>query len=444
MANPNDLADRRAFLGGAAAVGAALALPVRANGASRAQVPNGFRWGVSTAGHQIEGNNVNSDTWLAESVRPTLYKERSGDACDSYHRYEEDIELLAALGFNSYRFSIEWSRIEPLPGQFSLAELDHYKQMIEACHKHGVLPCVTFNHYTAPIWFATSGSFLQQDGPAIFARYCDRAARHLADGMGYAFTLNEPEANRILRYLLPVLAPGVNFKSIIASMAEAAAKARGANQFENWNTWDPDISLHPLIEAHKQGRAAIKAVRTELPVGATLAVFDYQADGPHSIVDRVRTDIDGAWFEAVRQDDFVGVQTYSRQLVGEAGLVPAPKGAELTGGGMEFYPTAIGNAVRAVHHATGRPILVTENGISTHDDTQRVRYIDGALASLRDAMADGVPLLGYFHWSLLDNFEWFSGYDPTFGLVAVDRTTFKRTPKPSAAYLGAIARANRI
>lgn len=433
--------NRRALMAGALALTALGSLQTRE---SRAATPPGFLWGVSTAGHQIEGNNINSDTWLLENVKPTIFKERSADACDSYHRYREDIALLSSLGFDSYRFSIEWARIEPDRGHFSIAELDHYKRVIEACHRHGVKPCVTFNHYTTPIWFSTSGSFLQKSGPDLFARFCDTAARHLADGMHFAFTLNEPQVQRVLRWILPEF-PGANLmQPAIEAMAGAAARVRGAEHFVNWLNWGADASLEPLIESHKRGRAAIKAVRGDLPVAVTLAIQDFQPAGPGSIVEEVRQYVDGAWLEAVKTDEFVGVQNYSRILIGDKGAVLPPKSAVRTASGMELFPASLGQAVRQVHAATGRPVLVTENGIDTHDDAQRIHYIAAALGGLRQAMESGVPVLGYFHWSLLDNFEWMSGYQATYGLVAVDRTTFQRTPKPSAAYLGAIARGNRI
>ena len=128
-------------------------------------IPKGFRWGAATAGHQIEGNNVNSDLWFLENIEPTTFVERSGDACDSYHRYEVDIVLLAGLGLDTYRFSIEWARIEPTWGRFSVAEIDHYKRVVECCHAHGVAPAVTFIHGAAPRWFAEAGGWLNPDAP---------------------------------------------------------------------------------------------------------------------------------------------------------------------------------------------------------------------------------------------------------------------------------------
>src|SRR5580658_4981135 len=184
---------RREFL--VAAGAAAAVLSGREAGAATARsFPKGFLWGAATAGHQVEGNNVNSDIWLLENVKPTIFAEPSADADNSFALWPTDLDLVRALGLNSYRFSLEWSRIEPEPGLFSFAMLDHYKAMIEGCRSRGITPVVTFNHYSTPRWFAARGAWTRPDSPDLFARFCDRAARHCAAGMGYATTLNEPNS----------------------------------------------------------------------------------------------------------------------------------------------------------------------------------------------------------------------------------------------------------
>ena len=433
---------RRAVLAGAlsGAVAGSQAWPKARAGGPRGQ--KSFLWGVATAGHQIEGNNVNSDYWVMENVKPTLFAERSGDACDSYHRFAEDIGLIAAAGLNTYRFSLEWARIEPNEGQFSEASLDYYLRVVDCCHAKGIRPVVTFNHYTTPAWFAASGGWLRADAPQIFARFCDRAARKIARGIEFACTLNEPQVDRLLR--------GQSFAaSLLAAktkMQAAAARRMGSDRFEPYLTvMDSDQYLQPLIAAHDAGFAAIKAARSDLPVGVTLAVVDFQASEPGTRIDEIRYDTYAAWMEAARRNcDFVGVQNYNREVIGPNGTVTPAKEAEKDFLGREVYPEALGNAVRYIHEGTGKPILITENGIVTNDDTQRVRYIDGAIASMRRVMTEGVPVLGYIHWSLLDNFEWLLGFHLHFGLVAVDRKTFARTPKPSLAHLGRIARKNQL
>ena len=405
--------------------------------------PKGFLWGAATAGHQVEGNNTNSDTWFMEQVQPTVFAEPSGDACNSFELWRDDLALISQLNLNSYRFSIEWARIEPEPGQFSVAMLDHYLRIIEACRAAGIQPLVTFNHFTAPRWFSARGGWTHAEAPQLFARYCERAARHLAGPIAYATTLNEPDLMRVLQW--SGLPPAI--WDIQRATLQAAARALGVPRFVAANVAGPedlDVMQTHLLEGHKLGRAAIKAARSDLPVGVSLAIVDDQAVGAHSRRDEKRKQVYGAWLEAVRQDDFVGVQNYERARIDEKGTLPPPDGTPRNSMGSEIYPPSLANAVRYVHEQTGRPILVSEHGLGTVDDAQRAAFIPAALSALADTMSSGVPVLGYMHWSLIDNFEWIFGYKPRYGLYSVDRQTFKRTAKGSAQVLASIARANAV
>jgi beta-glucosidase len=440
-----DSSARRALLQGAASSLALLAgaRAAWAAGTGRRHFPKGFLWGAATAGHQVEGNNTNSDTWFLEQMQPTVFAEPSGDACNSLELWRDDLALVSQLHLNTYRFSIEWARIEPEPGQFSVAMLDHYLRLIEGCRARGIAPMVTFNHFTSPRWFAARGGWLDAQAPALFARYCERAARHLAAPIAYATTLNEPDLMRLLQWI--GMPQGV-WDAQRATLA-AAARALGVPRFVAANVAlieDLDAMQVQLLEAHRLGRAAIKAVRPDLPVGVSLAIVDDQAVGEHSRRDEKRAQVYGAWLEAVRHDDFVGVQNYERARIDEHGPVPPPDGVARNAMGSEIYPPSLANAVRYVHEQTGRPIMVTEHGLGTDDDALRAAFIPAALAHLADAMATGVPVLGYMHWSLVDNFEWIFGYKPHYGLCAVDRPTFKRSAKPSARVLAAIARDNAV
>ncbi|MFC4312055.1 glycoside hydrolase family 1 protein [Steroidobacter flavus] len=407
--------------------------------------PKGFLWGAATSGHQIEGNNVNADIWVVENVKPTIYAERSADAANSFELWPQDLELVKEIGLNSYRFSLEWSRIEPDEGQFSIAALDHYKRIIDGCREHGITPAVTFNHYTTPRWFAARGGWTKQDAPQLFARFCDRAARRLAEGIGYATTLNEPNLIAVLRFA--ALAEQLDkLMPYVRAMNEAAARAVGSEQFVTGNTIsvdDVEGLTQTLIAGHRAGREAIKAVRTNLPVGVSLAVIDDQAVERNSIRDSMRKKLYGAWLEAVQGDDFLGVQNYERHLWDAKGTVAPPPGDRNAAGG-EVYAASLAGAVRYAHSVTGVPIIVTEHGVNTEDDALRARFIPAALSELKKTIDEGVPILGYFHWSLIDNFEWLYGYKPKYGLASVDRQTFKRTLKPSAQVYGAIARRNAL
>jgi beta-glucosidase len=404
--------------------------------------PTDFLWGTATAGHQVEGNNTNSDVWAVEHAKPSIFVESSGDACDSFNRWPEDMDIVRTLGLNSYRFSLEWARIEPSEGEFSIAMLDHYRRMIEGCRARGLVPVVTFNHFTTPRWFASRGGWESSGAADYFARYCERAARALAAQVGYATTLNEPNLTRILRWLPLPFPP--EMKQTQEKMLNAAAQASGSDKFSVAIAGDPARLTPQLIAGHKAGVAAIKGVRPDLPVGVSLSITDDQAIGPDSKRDAKREDVYGAWLEAARAGDFIGVQNYGRQRLDDKGPLPPPRGAELTQMGEEFYPASLEGAVRYAHAATGKPVLITENGIAATDDTRRAAFIPLAVAGVQRAIADGVPIIGYIHWSLLDNFEWLFGYTPKYGLVEVDRTTFKRTPKPSARVLGEIARRNGV
>ncbi|WP_425325675.1 family 1 glycosylhydrolase [Propioniciclava soli] len=207
-----------------------------------------------------------------------------------------------------------------------------------------------------------------------------------------------------------------------------------------------DEAFAVKLAAHRAGRDAITAVRGDLPVGWTLANTDYHAtEGAEDVVADIRARINGRYLVESRDDDFVGVQTYNRTLLGPDGRpAPVPEGALLNSTGEEIYPWALESVIREAADIAGVPVYVTENGLSTDDDTQRVAFFDEAIGCVARCLADGIDVRGYVAWTLLDNFEWIFGYGPKFGLAAVDRTTFARTPKPSAAHLGGIARANGL
>jgi beta-glucosidase len=439
--------DRRTVLAAAAATGLASLVERPAAAAPGATpFPAGFLWGAATAGHQVEGNNVNADVWAMEQAHPTVYAQPSGDAANSFLLWRTDLDLVKAMGLTSYRFSLEWARIEPAPGEFSIAMLDHYKAIIEGCRARGLVPVVTFNHFTTPIWFAAQGGWTHPQAPARFARYCETAARHLAAQIGYATTLNEPN----LSGLLDIVLPGDIGKRLLEAdraMQEAAAREHGVARFLPGNPLyvaDPQAVQAGLLAGHRAGRDAIKAVRGDLPVGVSLAIIDDQAAGPNSLRDAMRAKLYRPWLEAARGNDFVGVQNYERAIWTDKGRLPAPAGAPTNDAGSEIYPPSLAGAVRYAHQVSGVPVIVTEHGVNAADDTKRVQLIPAALRELARAMAEGVPVLGYFHWSLVDNFEWVFGYKPQFGLHTLDRQTFARTPKPSVGVLGAIARANAV
>jgi beta-glucosidase/6-phospho-beta-glucosidase/beta-galactosidase len=288
--------------------------------------PVGFLWGAGTSAHQVEGGNCENDWWSWEIDPNSTSGGRSGDACEHWSRYPADLDLLAGLGLNSYRFSVEWSRVEAADGAFSAAALEHYRQVCEAARTRGLEPVVVFHHFTTPKWVADAGGWLEESTVDRFVRFCEKVAAHLDGLFSYACTINEPNV---------------------------------------------------------------------------LAAFGY-----------------------------------------ELGLFPP--GTRITQTGFEYRPEALGVTVRRAAEMSGLPVLVTENGICTLDDAERIEYTATALRCLEQCIDDGVNVLGYLHWSALDSFEWILGFWPKYGLIEVDLDTQERRPRPSASWLGRVAKANRL
>ncbi len=406
--------------------------------------PDNFLWGTATAAHQVEGGNWNSDCWMLEHLKPTPFVEVSGDACDQYHRYREDIALLAGLGFNSYRFSIEWARIEPEPGEFSSAALEHYRRVLAACHELRVAPMITLHHFTSPRWIAARGGWESAETAERFAGYCERVARELGDLIAWACTINELNSVQMLQ-ASAVIAPD---EKILRSRWRAAAASAAGVAPEKYSAFPfstRSICLDVIIAAHRMGAQALRSSRGKFPVGMTIAMEEIEAVSGGEAGRDAALAAERPFFEAARGDDFIGVQNYTRQRFGPGGPIGPEAGAELTMMGYEYRPQALAAAIRrAAAAVTKTPIIVTESGIATGDDARRVAFINSTLEGVRDCIRGGIDVRGYFYWSMLDNFEWLLGYRPTFGLISVDRATQRRIVRPSAEHLGRIARANAL
>jgi len=408
-----------------------------------ADFPADFLWGVATAGHQNEGGNVDSDTWFLENVTPTVFQERSGPATNGWERWESDLDLVAGMGLNAYRFSVEWARIEPREGEFSEDALAHYEALVDGCLARGLAPIVTFNHFTSPHWFAQRGAWLDAASADLFARYCGVVMDRFGDRIALAVTFNEPDLPEMLTWAdLPPFVAELEKKTL-----EAASAAAGVERYRAGNVMlreDFAGMRAGMTAAHIAAREAVKARRADLRVGLSLAMCDDVAlPGGEEIRDRKRAEVYDYWLELARDDDFVGVQNYERLTYGPDGLQPAPAGAVLNGMGTPVDPDSLRGAVEYAHQVSGVPVLVSEHGVSTPDDEIRAGFIEPSLVGLAAAIDGGVPVLGYCHWTLMDNFEWIFGYGPKLGLHEVDRETFARTPKPSAGVYAALVRAAR-
>lgn len=403
--------------------------------------PDDFLWGSATAGHQIEGDNIHSQAWHREQQADFLRGDQdgavrapSGRACDHYRRYREDVALIAALGHRAYRMSIEWSRIEPRQGQWDDEALAHYLDLLERLAANDIRVFVTLHHFTHPLWFEQLGGFGKADNRRFFERY--------------------------LAYLVPRISSLVSGWNVI-------------NEFNQWGGPMAGPAIAPLkftmLRVHALGYHLIKSHSTA-PVSSAHAFVHWFPRRFHDCLDRRMTaHADFAtnefFFHALRTGELVypgvdaeydpevkgaldcwAVNYYTRHMVDarradldgrrfrhkELRMIPMRFYLE------EMYPEGlIANLERLADH----PVYITENGCCCDDDRFRIVYLALHLSALREAMERGVDVRGYFHWSLLDNYEWTS-FVPRFGLVAVDPQTFERTPKPSALFYREVIREN--
>jgi beta-glucosidase len=408
-----------------------------------------FLLGAATAAHQVEGNNIHSDNWAIENLPHSMYIEPSLDAVDHYNRYEEDIKLLADAGLNAYRFSIEWARLQPSPNVWDEAEIRHYRKVLECCRKNNVTPIVTMHHFSSPKWLIEQGGWEEPKTVNLFASYCKRVVEILGDLMEYVCTINEANMGLQIAALMRDMQTrstsdiqvGLNMtdpQNIMLAMKETG-EAFGLDP-QRVNTF---ISLRTqagdklVIQAHEAARDAMKAACPHLKIGITLSLHDLQA------LSGGEADAHMYWDEeflhylyGIKNDDFLGVQCYTRKVFNKDGTVKPAENLPRTQMGYEDYPLAIANVIRTVSKDFKGDIIVTENGIATSDDKRRIAFIKEALDGIKGCIADGLPVRGYMYWSLLDNFEWQLGFAKTFGLIAVDRATQNRYPKESLGILG--------
>lgn len=415
-----------------------------------------FLIGASTSAHQVEGGNIHSDYWAMENMKYTDFTEKSGDAVDHYHRYKEDIVCMKKAGFNAFRFSIEWARVEPECGKFDENEIAHYRNVIQTCLDNGIEPIVTLCHFTSPKWLIEKGGWESESTVRYFARYAKKVAESLGDLLHYICTINEANmgiqvsaiAERYKKQMIARMGQGVegqaqigmNFNKMMENM-----KNKAMENVQVFGTPQPQVFVSARTSdgdrlvclAHLAAKKEIKKVNPNIKVGLTLSLHDIQTVGNGGVLAlKEWNDEFYHYIPYIKDDDFFGLQNYSRSLISEKGIEPNPEGARLTQMGYENYPEALEHVIRRVHQEIDLPILVTENGIATDDDNERVEFIQKAIAGVKRCVDDGIPLLGYLHWSFVDNFEWQKGFAMKFGLVEVNRETMERNPKPSLFVLG--------
>lgn len=420
---------------------------------------NSFLVGAATAAHQVEGNNTNSDCWAQENMAHSTYKEKSGIACDHYNRYAEDIKLMKDAGLNAYRFSIEWARIQPEEGVFDDDQIRHYRDVIRCCRENGIEPIVTLFHFSSPVWIIRKGGWEADTVVADFETYVSYVIKALGDELKYVCTINEANmglqvASIARRYTMMAkkaaeaagkseagkVQMGLNMQSMMENMKLQAmenAEVFGTSQPHCFNLGGSEHSDLLTMQCHMAAKKVIKSLYPQIQVGLTLSLHDLQpTDGGEARAEAVWAEEFTHYLPYIQDDDFLGVQNYTRTLVGPQDDLPVPDGAERTQMGYEYYPQALEHVIRVVAKDFKGDLMVTENGVSCDDDTRRVNFIQAATDGVARCIADGIPVKGYFYWSLMDNFEWQMGYRMTFGLIAVDRNTMERKPKPSLYCLG--------
>ncbi|MFA5390202.1 MAG: glycoside hydrolase family 1 protein [Candidatus Omnitrophota bacterium] len=390
------------------------------------QFPKDFLWGAATAAYQVEGGNDRSDWWDWEK---RVGKENSGLACRHYDLYELDFELAKGLHHNTHRLSIEWSRIEPEEGKFPEAALKHYVDVVLALRARNIEPVVTLHHFTNPVWFAKFGGWTNRRSVDYFLRFSERMVRALAKYVRYWITLNEPTIYFSHAYIFGVWPPQEKslWKALAVKGHLSAAHIKTYRMihkiYKELNLRNPFVSIAQHMQAFVPCTSGVKN---------KFAAFLRHQWFNLELIDT---------FVRHKTLDFIGLNYYSRQLVelekwGLRNLAmdvcksnhhPVKKNSL----GWDIYPEGLCDLLvklRKYH----LPVLITENGICTSDDALRWEYISGHLEHMHRAMEQGVPVMGYLYWSLLDNFEWDKGFGPRFGLIDIDYKTQQRTVRASA------------
>ena len=415
--------------------------------------PEGFLWGSATAAHQVEGNNTNNDWWVAEQTGRLPYK--SGLACDQYNRFESDFALFAELGQTCHRLSIEWSRIEPRPGEISFEALDHYRRVLESLRAKQIEPIVTLHHFSNPVWLSAQGGWTRREVVGRFTRYARRIVHEYKDLVRYWVTLNEPGVYVSQGWIMGVWPPNRTndlrgAMTVMRNMALAHGRAYHAMKAEqpdarvgvahHWRLFDP-------ADPNRHGDRLLAAIRTRI----MNQVFPFAIQRGR-LLPPLGSGRVIPWL--ANTEDWVGVNYYTRQQdrfdprAARIGFgrehLPDVERNQL---GWEIYPEGLERALlAAAPPVTAREVIVTENGVPEPDDqdVKRPRYLVQHLAACHRALEAGVNLRGYVHWTSIDNYEWADGFAPRFGLVHVDFKTQERTPKPSAYLYREIIRRNGL
>jgi len=411
---------------------------------------NSFLWGSATSAHQVEGNNTLNDWW--EWERRGKLPEPSGLACDHYRRFKDDLKIAGDLAHTAHRFSLEWSRLEPEENRWDDDAWNHYKEVVATLRSMNIEPMVTLNHFTLPLWFYKNGGWRDRASVEHFRRFAKKSAEVLGENVTYWITINEPMVYAACSYLFGKWPPGISSRKDFTAVIEHFIRAH--------------VRAYQII--HRTAELLFPDRR--ISVGIAKNIYSFDPNNPRSLADKtaararhlfynhliISSCIRGSiLFPGFRPAkllrgnalDFIGINYYSRHFISAAGKgIFGLLGREAESSrerekplwknylGWEIYPQGLYRALKDISRYK-LPLIVTENGICTNDDTERVRFIKEHIDALLTARREGIPVFGYLYWSLLDNFEWSDGYAPRFGLVGVDYKTQERTIRQSAFFL---------
>ncbi len=402
--------------------------------------PQNFLWGAATSSFQVEGGIENIDwaKYARDGKLPAI-----GAACDHYNRYEQDFDLVKSLGHTCHRLSIEWARIEPEEGKFDEKEIEHYRHVLQALQVRGVKPFITLWHFSLPLWFSESGGFeKRKDAPEIFARYSAFIVERLGDLCTHFATINEP---------LPYVSNGWRRGTWPPFKKWPLIDIIGTASYTNSHRAKEDISiknvlayfkvLHVLSKSHNAAYDAMKKVRPDVDVGIIAHIIYFHSNG--NPFNKLSAKIMNWHFNhhflghVATKCDSIGLNYYFHKKFGDTATY------EKTDMGWDAYPEGIYGALKTLGRYN-KPIYISEAGIADAEDKMRAKYIQGLVAGTHRAIQEGIDVLGFMYWSLLDNYELAHGYTKRFGLIEVDFVTQQRTIRPSAYVYKRICETNTL
>ena len=416
------------------------------------QFPEKFIFGTALASYQVEGGIYNNDWTHWENKIDSVCAEPCNDACKHYEYYKEDIELLVSLGIRAFRFSIEWSRVEPEEGKYNQNEIDHYVDKAKLLLENNIIPIITFHHFTTPEWLMSDGLWASGKIVSAFVNYVNEMMKNLPKEITLFNTINEPGIFSMFGYLSKKkFPPGVQNEKIFIKASEN------------------------IITAHKQSMKKIKEHNSNAKVGMTHALHEWDDNDSSLQKEYIKYHMEDKFLYASDEDDFIALQTYSIRRTNpnifyrlaswiqikipllRIYLYPRfrdvfsgrheyePEGIRTTKMGYEYRPEAILYNLHRIHSVfPDKEIFITENGIATDDDNERIEFVTDVLTDVYEYLSEHGKVMGYLYWSILDNFEWDLGYKMNFGLVEVDKKDYSRKPHNSAYWFGNISKTNNL